>query len=266
MSLPTEAAALWALSPQEFVSARAALVRALRGEGRRDEAAAVAKLRKPTRDAWVVNRLVAREPELVRAIVAVGERLRAAQVQRKAPELRALAADRDGVIDAALAAAGRITGPLSPAVAEAVRGTLLAAMADPQSASQVEAGALTHGLRYAGLGAAPLASVVSSDGPAPAGPARAGLAPTASARPEPRPDPASARALAAAKAALRAAEDDLTGAQLAGAAAQQQVDELAGELADARAALREAQSQVRALSRARDAAARRLSLLESRQQ
>lgn len=253
MSAPAEAAALWSLPPGEFVAARAALVRALRQQGRREEAAAVAALRKPTRDAWVVNRLVAVEPDAVRSVITVGERLRAAQVQRKADELRALVADREAALDAGLVAARRVAGPLAPGVAEAVRGTLLAALADPEAATQVAAGTLTHGLRYAGLGAAPLAAVAAQ-------PAR----PSAARRPPTKPGAvqASSRSLAAARAALRAAEDDLTGAQLAGAAAQQQVDELAAELAEAKAALRAAQSQVRTARQAREAAARRLQELE----
>lgn len=258
-----EAGSLWRLPPEEFTAARDALARRLRAAGRRAEADAVKALRKPTRDACAVNRLVAEEPGLVEAVVEVGERLRAAQVQRRGDELRELAAERERVLDAALAGAERICGPLTTGVRDAVRGTLLAALADPQAAQLVRAGSLSSGLSYAGLGAAPLSSV----------PATASR-PTVPRPPVPPPPgreepvkPAgrtvSDSELTAARARLRAAEDELTAAQLARAEAQQQLDDLEAELAEARSALHDANSDVRAASTRRDQAARLLSRLES---
>lgn len=253
-----EAGSLWRLPPEEFTAARDALARRLRAAGRRAEADAVKALRKPTRDACAVNRLVAEEPGLVEAVVEVGERLRAAQVQRRGDELRELAAERERVLDAALAGAERNCGPLTTGVRDAVRGTLLAALADPQAAQLVRAGSLSSGLSYAGLGAAPLSSV----------PATASR-PTVP-RPPEREEPVkpagrtvSASELTTARARLRAAEDELTAAQLARAEAQQQLDDLEAELAEARSALHDANSDVRAASTRRDQAARLLSRLES---
>ncbi|HET7856891.1 MAG TPA: hypothetical protein VFL41_10585 [Gaiellaceae bacterium] len=70
---------LYALPPEEFVKARDAKARDLRKAGKRDEAEAVRKLRKPTLAAWAVNQL-ARERELdVRRLLKAGERLREGQ-------------------------------------------------------------------------------------------------------------------------------------------------------------------------------------------
>jgi hypothetical protein len=69
------AAELYSLAPEEFIKARNARARELKAEGKRDEADAVGKLRKPTLAAWAVNQL-ARERELdVRRLLKAGERL-----------------------------------------------------------------------------------------------------------------------------------------------------------------------------------------------
>src|SRR5262249_62367924 len=51
----------------------------LRGEGRREEAAQVAKLRKPTIAAWALNQLVRRNRREVDLLLHAGHRLRQAQ-------------------------------------------------------------------------------------------------------------------------------------------------------------------------------------------
>jgi hypothetical protein len=88
-SVDAEIDRLYGLPLDEFTPARDALARTLRADGRRDEAADVAALRKPVLAAWVVNRLTRTRrgavQELVRAADAVragrdgaGERLRGA--------------------------------------------------------------------------------------------------------------------------------------------------------------------------------------------
>jgi hypothetical protein len=64
---------LYALPLAEFTGARDKLARRLREEGRRDDAAAVAALRKPVLAAWVVNRLVRDEPRRTRALLDAAE-------------------------------------------------------------------------------------------------------------------------------------------------------------------------------------------------
>lgn len=76
---PDDVRALLAVPLEEFVAARTARVKELRAEGRRDEAAALAKLRKPARLVWIVGELARRHPDLAATAAAVAEDLEAAQ-------------------------------------------------------------------------------------------------------------------------------------------------------------------------------------------
>ena len=64
---------LFGLPLAEFTGERDALVRKLRDEGRRDEAAEIAALRKPVLAAWVVNQLVRQRRAEVRELVRAAE-------------------------------------------------------------------------------------------------------------------------------------------------------------------------------------------------
>jgi hypothetical protein len=68
---------LYGLPLDEFTPARNALARRLRSEGRRDEAAEVAALRKPVVSAWAVNRVVREHPDDVRALLDAAGAIRA---------------------------------------------------------------------------------------------------------------------------------------------------------------------------------------------
>ena len=69
---------LFGLAPEEFVAARDELARRLRREGDAEAAKRVKALRRPPLSAWVVTQLArGRGPELD-ALLAAGERLRAA--------------------------------------------------------------------------------------------------------------------------------------------------------------------------------------------
>jgi len=65
--------ALLSVPPEEFVAARAARVKELRADGRRDEAAALAKVRRPVRLVWAVGEVARRDPELAAEAAAVAE-------------------------------------------------------------------------------------------------------------------------------------------------------------------------------------------------
>jgi hypothetical protein len=88
---PTEPAAsdeLFDLPAGEFVAARDALVRRLRADGAKDDAAAVKSLRRPTLAAWAVN-------QVVRSQQDVGERLIATATTIQRAQRRALSGVRD---------------------------------------------------------------------------------------------------------------------------------------------------------------------------
>ena len=70
---------LYGLPLERFTEERNALAKTLRREGRRDEAAEVSKLRKPSVAAWAVNQLVRTQRRDVAALFEVGDALQQAQ-------------------------------------------------------------------------------------------------------------------------------------------------------------------------------------------
>ena len=70
---------LYGVPLDRFVPERAALVRALRSAGEREQASAVAALRKPSVAAWAVNQLVRTRRAEVDGLLRAGDALREAQ-------------------------------------------------------------------------------------------------------------------------------------------------------------------------------------------
>ena len=143
---------LYALPPGEFTRARDERAKALRKDGRREEADAVKALRKPTVAAWALNQLARRRSEDVERLLAAGERLRAAQEEllaggdRKAFQ-SAAAAERDEVAklaDAATELVSEAGERASPALKEKITETLHAAALDDETAEELRAGGLVR--------------------------------------------------------------------------------------------------------------------------
>ena len=171
---------LYGLALDRFVPERGALAKALRADKRRDEAAAVAALRKPSVAAWAVNQLVRTQADGLRELFDAGDGLRDAQADLLAGrgDGRALRAanerERDAVDALVEAARGLLSSEgheLSPAIVDRVADTLHAAALDAGAREQVRDGRLERELRHAGLG------LGESPGPAPA-PAPAKATPT----------------------------------------------------------------------------------------
>jgi chromosome segregation ATPase len=76
---PDDVAALLAVPPEEFVAARTARVKELKAEGKKDEATALGKLRKPVRLVWIVGELARRHPDVAGAAADVATELEEAQ-------------------------------------------------------------------------------------------------------------------------------------------------------------------------------------------
>ncbi len=70
---------LYRLAPEEFTTARNALASRLGKEKRKDDAAEIKALPKPTPSAWAVNVLFERQEQKMDALIAAGKRARAAQ-------------------------------------------------------------------------------------------------------------------------------------------------------------------------------------------
>ena len=151
------AAQLYALPPDEFVPARDEAAATAKKAGDRRLAADIAKLRKPTVGAWLVNLLAHERPDLVADLLALGDQLRSAQRNLRGEELRELSQRRRETVSALAREAGTLgrrhsRGNLPLGDVEA---TLTAALAEPEVADQVRSGRLTKTVSYAGFGEAP---------------------------------------------------------------------------------------------------------------
>jgi hypothetical protein len=153
---------LYALPLERFVPERGVLARALRAEGRREEAAQVAALPKPAIVAWAVNQVVRSQPEAAATLWAAGDAVVEAQGRVVAgagsgDELRrAVEAERRALAPLADAARGLLTSSgrfLGEQNVQVVIETLHAAAVDPGARGEVEAGRLSRPLQFAGVGA-----------------------------------------------------------------------------------------------------------------
>src|SRR4051795_6470048 len=140
---------LYGLGLDEFVPRREALAKRLRADGRREEAAEVKALRKPSVAAWAVNQAVRSQPKAARALWDAGDALIAAQEdllagRGDAAALRAAAEDERSALDELVGAArGLLTGQgtdLGEGTIERVRETLHAAAIEPEAREGVGGG------------------------------------------------------------------------------------------------------------------------------
>ncbi|MFZ0087895.1 MAG: hypothetical protein WAL63_00205, partial [Solirubrobacteraceae bacterium] len=148
---------------ERFVTERTALVRELRGAGRRDEANEVGGLRKPSIAAWAVNQLVRTQERALSRLFTAGDALRDAQAavlagRADAGSLRRAADHERAAVDTLLdAARGMLSSEgheLSPVVIDRVAETLHAAATDEEARELIASGRLERELRHVGLGAA----------------------------------------------------------------------------------------------------------------
>ena len=275
---------LYALPPEQFVAARDEHVRRARAAGDRERAAALARLRRPTTSAWVVNLLARDQPELLDQLLSLGEELRSAQRELRGAQLRELTANRQRVVAALVQAARRLAAeaghPVSAGTAYEVEQTLNAALADPQTAHSVRAGRLVHSAEPTGFGlgadagsAEAVTPAAAAARPAPRAPARERSGAEAGDRQQTREQRAEDRKRAererlqaehdAARAdhevagtELREAEERVAAVEQAREEATARIEALQAQLRDAQQALQEASAEIRDLRRRRDVAAR----------
>jgi hypothetical protein len=146
---------LYAVRPDDFVAARTALVTQLKAAGRKDEAAAVAKLRRPSVAAWALNQVAREYPQLVAAAVDAGQQLRAASAEAVAGrpgELRAATAAERTAATAVVKAAAVHLGTRADATTPALLATLRVAAFDEEVADQLRRGVLTTEQEQPGFG------------------------------------------------------------------------------------------------------------------
>ncbi|UDY24640.1 hypothetical protein [Nocardioides sp. Kera G14] len=152
MSVLEIAGELYGLVPAEFIRARDAEAKRLKGT---PEATVVKGLPKASTAAWAVNLLVRHATEEVEQMLAVGAALRAAQADLDAAQLRTLTTQRRQ-LTAAMTTRARALAlehgvRLTESVAEQVEQTLTAAMIDENAAAAVRSGLLLTALTSTGI-------------------------------------------------------------------------------------------------------------------
>jgi hypothetical protein len=240
---------LYGLSPAEFTAARDEQARAAKAAGRREDAAAIRRLARPTTSAWLVNQLSREAADGLGRLFEVADALQEAQRTLAGDRIRELSAQRRHVVTELLPVAADVADragqPASPAVLEEVRATLEAAVADNGARDAVRSGRLTRALAYAGLGEVDLtaaAALVPASRPARPPEAERGAA-------GPGPGEAS-------RAGAEPAETDAAALAAAGVAAAESA------AADAASAVGAAEHEITAISEQRQFLRRRISHLE----
>jgi hypothetical protein len=249
---------LYDLPLEEFISARGALAKALRAEGRRDEAKEVSSLRKPSVPAWAVNQLVRTQKRQVRELFKAGDDLRAAQSELlegrgNAARLRDAGEAERSAVEELLQAARSLPsgggGELSQTALDRISDTLHAAALDQEARPQVEEGRLERELRHVGLGSegllsgpfTPSSGTRSSKPPATRAEKRRS---TRSAKGRAKMDAHRKSARQEAERATEAARAAAEDAERAAASARKRRDEAVAALDEAEADVREANERV----------------------
>jgi hypothetical protein len=230
LDLEREIDELYGVPLEEFVPARTRLAKALRGDGRRAEAARVQELRKPTLPAWTVNQLVRRQRRDADLLLDAGHRLGEAQRALLAGGGQDAFADARRRLDEALRrlldGARSILGErASAATLDRVGSTLRAAALSDDARPELALGRLAAEVEQTGFEA--LAGAV----PPPAKPRR-------------REEAARRRALERARANVEAARDREVAAREAAEAAGREAERLRAEHDAAAAALAAAEAEL----------------------
>lgn len=159
MDVDAVADELYGVPPGEFVALRDARVKQARADGDRPAATEIAALRRPTVVAWLANQLARQAPDRVAPLVELGAALREATATLSGPELRALSAQRQQLVQALVREAralGRDAGQrVTEDVARGLEDTFSAALADPGAAELLVRARLSDGMATHGFGGAP---------------------------------------------------------------------------------------------------------------
>ena len=164
-TLPQEAEKLLAIQPDRFVVERDRLVRQLRSEDRGDEAATVARLRKPPVVVFAVNRAARDRPKAARAAADAADKVKETQVGNHPEAFKQAIDELDTALDMLAEVAVAHVAPRGKAASDAmrrrVRDLLRSAVADEDARGALARGALAEELEavgfspYAGMAPAP---------------------------------------------------------------------------------------------------------------
>ena len=228
-------AELYQGDPEQFMARRGELAAQARETGQAAVAKEISALRKPTRSAWVVNRLVRADPEVAARLAALSAELRGGGLD--GGRIRELTAARAQLVDD-LTRQALDDLPAAPgAVREEVRATFDAALADPGVAANL--GTLVRAAHWAGFGLAPDATPAPTQGPSPAAKTKKPAPPEPSAERERR----HREKIISAERAVAEADRNADAANAAERELEVAVRRLEAELAQARQQLADARRQ-----------------------
>jgi hypothetical protein len=262
-TLADAVAELYRLDPDEFMARRQDLAAQAREAGQTAVARQIAALRKPTRSAWLVNRLIRAHPAVTQQIAGLAAELRDPERAMDGARIRELSAARRRLVDDLTAQALAPVKAPPAALREEVMATFDAALADPDIAASL--GTLVRAAHWAGFGLAPAPASAPDGTPPPDGAPDTPPAPQAPAKKLKTPEPAEAGAererrrrekIHLAERAVVEATQAADAASVAEQDLEDTVRRLETELAEARDRLGEARRQsYRAESRRQRAAA-----------
>ncbi|GAB3878357.1 hypothetical protein [Terrabacter terrigena] len=159
---------LYAAPPARFTPLRSELVAEAKKAGDKDLAAAIGALRKPTVAAWAVNHFVREHADELEDFRAFADLLREAQRTLDADQLRLLGRERsrrvDALADRVAEESAQAGQKLGAGVAQEVRDTLTALIADEDAEASVLTGSLVRSLSYSGFGSVDVEDVVALGG------------------------------------------------------------------------------------------------------
>lgn len=227
--------------PEGFVGRRTELAKELRAAGRREDAALVKGLRKPSRMAWALDAVTLDGAGAIERLADAVDGVRVAQsggrdLRAAIGELRAAAR---GLADAAAAGAAGRGHPVDHA---ALVNAVLAVIADPPAFDALRAGRLVDIPEAGGLDFLTAGSPPASDAPSPA-------------RMERSAGPGRSAEAGATREELRSAETALAGARERAATAARALRDAEAAVERAEAQLREAERESRARRTERERAA-----------
>lgn len=149
---------LYLARPDEFVPARDDAVARAKEQGDKDLARAIARLRRPTKAAWLANLLARKRADQLAALLSLAGDLADAQRTLDGTALRALSSQRSRLVAAMAREAGRLAYEAGDSAGESVlrelQGILEAGLADPAVADEIRSGRLTRTISYSGFGPA----------------------------------------------------------------------------------------------------------------
>ncbi len=230
-------AELYQADPDDFMRLRGELAARAREAGETAVAKQIAALRKPTRSAWVVNRLVRADPEVAARLAGLAAELRGAEQSLDGGRIRELSTARARLVDELTRQAFDDLPAPPAAVREEVTATLDAALADPEVAASL--GTLVRAAHWAGFG---LGSAYSGGAPA-APPLAAKTKKSAPAEPSAERERRHREKIMEAERAVAEADRAAHAANTAEQQLEDAVRRLEAELAQARQQLAEARRQ-----------------------